>query len=142
MCDIIIMSNELALGFCSCNSKAAGFRVCRFSFCTDCGIIFTDNSPNELLVWSGLKISASTSAQLTKFSLPPAYSQCVPCGRRFYMVMLMCNTKEERVSRIAKYYTTFHLFGDWYIVRFWPRHCHSWTRFIPFYIPMHLGDPD
>ena len=58
------------------------------------------------------------------------------------METLMCNTKEERLARIAKYYTTFHLFGDWYIVRFWPRHCHSWKRFIPFYIPMHLGDPD
>lgn len=59
------------------------------------------------------------------------------------MVMLMlCNTKEERAARIAKYYTTFHLLGDWYIVRFWPRHCRSWKRFIPFYIPMHLGDPD
>nr|DAZ65737.1 MAG TPA: hypothetical protein [Caudoviricetes sp.] len=57
----------------SWQNKAAGFRVCRFSFCTDCGIIFTDNSPNELLVWSGLKISVSTSAQLTKFSLPHAY---------------------------------------------------------------------
>nr|DAH17838.1 MAG TPA: TFIIB-TERMINAL DOMAIN, TFIIB, TRANSCRIPTION INITIATION [Caudoviricetes sp.] len=31
--------------------------VTLFSFCTNCGIIFTDNSPNELLVWSGLKIS-------------------------------------------------------------------------------------
>lgn len=142
MCDILIMVIGLALSFCSGNSKAAGFRVCRFSFCTDCGIIFTDNSPNELLVWSGLKISASTSAQLTKFSLPPAYLQCVPCWRRFYMVMLMCNTEEKRVARIAKYYTTFHLFGDWYFVRRWPRHCHSWKRFIPFYIPMHLGDPD
>nr|DAY56991.1 MAG TPA: hypothetical protein [Caudoviricetes sp.] len=37
-----------------------------------------------MLVWSGLKISVSTSAQLTKFSLLPAYLQCVPCGRRFY----------------------------------------------------------
>ena len=58
------------------------------------------------------------------------------------MVTLMCNTKEERVARIAEYYTTIHLFGDWYLVRRWPRHCHSWKRFIPFYIPMHLGDPD
>nr|DAU19885.1 MAG TPA: hypothetical protein [Caudoviricetes sp.] len=88
MCDIIIMSNELALGFCSGNSKAAGFRVCRFSFCTNCGIMFTDNSPNELLVWSGLKISVSTSAQLKKFSLPPAYLQCVPCGRRNFAASL------------------------------------------------------
>lgn len=58
------------------------------------------------------------------------------------MVMLMCNTKEERVARIAKYYTTFHLFGDWYLVRRYPKHFHSWKRFIPVYIPMHLGDPD
>nr|DAQ32876.1 MAG TPA: hypothetical protein [Caudoviricetes sp.] len=26
------------MSFCSDNSKAAGFRVCRFSFCTICGI--------------------------------------------------------------------------------------------------------
>ena len=57
------------------------------------------------------------------------------------MVTIMRDTKED-LARIAKYYTTFHLFGNWYIVRFWPRHCHSWKRFIPFYIPMHLGDPD
>ena len=57
------------------------------------------------------------------------------------MVTIMRDTKED-LARIAKYYTTFHLFGNWYIVRFWPRHCHSWKRFIPFYIPMHLEDPD
>ena len=66
------------MSFCSDNSKAAGFRVCRFSFCTNCDIIFIDNSTNELLVWSGLKISVSTSAQLTKFSLLHAYSQPSP----------------------------------------------------------------
>nr|DAK97506.1 MAG TPA: Glutathione-dependent formaldehyde-activating enzyme [Caudoviricetes sp.]DAL68763.1 MAG TPA: Glutathione-dependent formaldehyde-activating enzyme [Caudoviricetes sp.] len=27
------------MSFCSDNSKAAGFRVCRFSFCTNCGTI-------------------------------------------------------------------------------------------------------
>lgn len=79
MCDTIIFN---WMRFLTKRIEAAGFRVCRFSFCTNYGIIFTDNSPNELLVWSGLKISVSTSAQLTKFSLPPAYSQCVPCGRR------------------------------------------------------------
>nr|DAM91374.1 MAG TPA: NifQ [Caudoviricetes sp.] len=25
--------------------EAAGFRVCRFSFCTDCGIIISTNPP-------------------------------------------------------------------------------------------------
>nr|DAE53440.1 MAG TPA: hypothetical protein [Caudoviricetes sp.] len=33
------------MSFCSDNSKAAGFRVCRFSFCTICGIIISTNPP-------------------------------------------------------------------------------------------------
>ena len=49
-------------------------------------------------------------------------------------------TKQERVARIAKYYTTFHLFGDWYLVRRWPRHCHSWKWFIPLYMLMHIKE--
>lgn len=49
-------------------------------------------------------------------------------------------TKQERVARIAEYYTTIHLFGDWYFVRRWPRHCHSWKRFIPLYILMHIKE--
>lgn len=49
-------------------------------------------------------------------------------------------TKQERVERIAEYYTTIHLFGDWYFVRRWPRHCHSWKRFILLYILMHIKE--
>ena len=43
-------------------------------------------------------------------------------------------TKEERVARIAKYYTTLHLFGDWYLIRNWSKNCRSWKRFVPYYI--------
>nr|DAE56979.1 MAG TPA: hypothetical protein [Caudoviricetes sp.] len=49
-------------------------------------------------------------------------------------------TKQERVTRIAKYYTTFHLFGDWYLVRRYPKHFHSWKRFVPLYILMHIKE--
>lgn len=49
-------------------------------------------------------------------------------------------TKQERVARIAEYYTTIHLFGDWYLVRRWPRHCNSWKRFIPLYMLMHIKE--
>lgn len=49
-------------------------------------------------------------------------------------------TKQERVARIAKYYTTFHLFGDWYLIRRWPKTCHSWKRYIPLYELTHMGD--
>ena len=48
--------------------------------------------------------------------------------------------KQERVARIAEYYTTIHLFGDWYLVRRWPRHCHSWKRFIPLYMLMQIKE--
>nr|DAR35937.1 MAG TPA: hypothetical protein [Caudoviricetes sp.] len=33
------------MSFCSDNSKAAGFRACRFSFCTICGKITSTNPP-------------------------------------------------------------------------------------------------
>ena len=49
-------------------------------------------------------------------------------------------TKQERVARIAKYYTTFHLFSDWYLVRLYPKHSHSWKRFVPLYILMHIKE--
>ena len=49
-------------------------------------------------------------------------------------------TKEERVARIAKYYTTLHLFGDWYLVRNWSKNCRSWMRLIPYYILMRINE--
>nr|DAL31015.1 MAG TPA_asm: hypothetical protein [Caudoviricetes sp.] len=42
MCDIIIL---IGCDFSRKRIEAAGFRVCRFSFCTDCGIIISTNPP-------------------------------------------------------------------------------------------------
>lgn len=45
----------------------------------------------------------------------------------------------QRIERLNKHgYTTIHLFGRLYLVRFWSKNGPDWYCKLPIYVPMHF----
>lgn len=45
----------------------------------------------------------------------------------------------QRIERLNKHgYTTIHLFGGLYLVRFWSKNGLDWYCKLPIYVPMHF----